>query len=260
MKRRRLVLIGALVVVLVGGGLLGARYVRDRLRGPEPHHWPTTDLKADDVVEYKQGAKRPLHLHLFKPAGAPTGTIIFFHGGGLRNTPLDQFLRQAQHLSDEGMLAVIAEYQVEYDDATFTTASGDAGDAIAWLRTHAGELSIDPTKIAASGASAGGGLAASTELTKGDSHPDALVLFNPAVNANDANTGGGVPTLVMHGDNDHTVPLASAKGFCDALKRCEMLIWPGGDHGFFNDGDAFTATLARADEFLRTLGYLPPHG
>ena len=101
-------------------------------------------------------------------------------------------------------------------------------------------------------------LAAATELTSGDTHPDALVLFNPAVSQRSANADGGVPTLVMHGDADRTVALSSAQGFCDALQSCELMIWPGGDHGFFNDGDAFAATLARADQISAYAGLPRP--
>ena len=243
------------IAVLAAMGIVGVMYVRGKLLGDEPSHWPSTNLGATEVVEYKQTSKRPLHLHLFKPQGTPSATIVFFHGGGLQRTPLDQFVRQAQHLAEQGMLAVIAEYRVKWDGAGFTEASADAGDAVAWIRDHADQLGVPADKIAASGASAGGMLAASTELNRDNRHPNVLVLFNPAVNAGSANPNGGVPTLVMHGDSDKTVALSSAQGFCNSLTSCEIMIWPGGDHGFFNDGDAYDATLARVDLFLRTLGY-----
>jgi acetyl esterase len=255
-KRRRLIVGATALVAVIIVGFVSFTYLKGRLLGNEPARWPSTNVGATEVVEYKQTAKRPLHLHLFKPTSEPTSAIVFFHGGGLDRTPIDQFARQSKHLAQEGVLAVIAEYRVKWDDAGFGEASADAGDAVAWIRTHAAELGVPPDKIAASGASAGGMLAAATELFPDDRHPDILVLFNPAVNSGSANDSGGVPTLVMHGDSDHQVALSSAQGFCDALKTCEIMIWPGGDHGFFNDDPAYTATLKRVDEFLSALGYL----
>ena len=59
----------------------------------------------------------------------------------------------------------------------------DAKAAIAWVRENAGRHGIDPNKIAASGGSAGGHLAACTGTISGfgsDERPNAMILFNPA--------------------------------------------------------------------------------
>ena len=120
--------------------------------------------------------------------------------------------------------------------------------------------------------------------------PNALVLFNPAlvlapIEGFDAR-GFGVrvpedklgtkperlspahhvarnapPTIIFHGREDTTVPYASAEAFTAKMKalgnRCELVGFDGQKHGFFNNGEPKEKTLAEADRFLVSLGWLP---
>ena len=131
--------------------------------------------------------------------------------------------------------------------------------------------------------------------TKGavSSVPDAMVLFNPALTLApvDGNDFGGFgarigvekmgaeataispthhvkagvpPTIVFHGKADTTVPFATVEVFAAAMKkagnRCEVAGFEGQQHGFFNfgrgDNAMFRETLAQADKFLASLGWL----
>ncbi|WP_415910099.1 alpha/beta hydrolase [Oleiharenicola sp. Vm1] len=131
------------------------------------------------------------------------------------------------------------------------------------------------------------------EDTKVSAVPDALVLFNPVLvlaempelglvgfgtrlSADRIGTApknlspahhvrrGLPPTIVFHGKADTTVPYATAEAFTrlmrDAGNRCELVGYEGKEHGFFNhdrgEGSAYKDTLARADAFLVSLGWL----
>ena len=119
--------------------------------------------------------------------------------------------------------------------------------------------------------------------------PDALLLFNPALMLAPFGTVGmqgfgadltaarfgceaqaispvhhvrkGLPpTLIQHGRADTTVPYVTAETFVAEMKkagnRCELVGYDGQPHGFFN-ASKYDETLAEADRFLVSLGYLP---
>lgn len=121
--------------------------------------------------------------------------------------------------------------------------------------------------------------------------PNALVLFNPAlvlapIEGFDAEGFGtrvpeermgtkpdklspahhltkeAPPTIIFHGRQDTTVPYGSAEVFAKKMQslgvRCELFGYEGQKHGFFNNGEYKTKTLAEADRFLVSLGWLKP--
>lgn len=77
---------------------------------------------------------------------------------------------------------------------------------------------------------------------------------------------GAPPTIVFHGQADTTVPYPMVEAFARLMKaagnRCELIGYEGQAHGFFNyakpDKQYYEKTLAGADAFLVSLGYLPP--
>ena len=131
----------------------------------------------------------------------------------------------------------------------------------------------------------------SSEDLKVSSRPNALVLFNPALvlagvaretRGIDLSERAGIdpvrisplqhvekgapPTIIFHGKADTTVPYVTAEMFAKKMaavaSRCELVGFEGQTHGFFNYGrdqnKMYEATLQKADEFLVSLGYLPP--
>jgi len=133
------------------------------------------------------------------------------------------------------------------------------------------------------------GLDESGEDTRISAVPNALILFNPALvfapfpglespnyaKSFDAErlgcepeaispinhvTGHLPPTLILHGRADTTVPFATVDAFAAEMKkkgnRCELVGYDGQAHGFFNNA-RYAETLAEADKFLVSLGYLP---
>ncbi|MBI4580330.1 MAG: alpha/beta hydrolase [Planctomycetes bacterium] len=73
------------------------------------------------------------------------------------------------------------------------------------------------------------------------------------------------PTIIFHGKSDSLIPYASIEAFREAMRaagnRCELVGFDGQGHGFFNlrspdQSRYFVETMAHADRFLASLGYL----
>jgi acetyl esterase/lipase len=259
---------------------------------------PPQPLTVDGAAAhvYKSVAGVDLRLHVFGAGGSAAAlkpAIVFFFGGGWVGGSIGQFAPQARHFADRGMVAVVADYRVRNRHQTSPfEAMADAKSAIRWVRAHAPALGVDPDRIVASGGSAGGHIALSAavfdafddagEDRKVSSKPNALVLFNPAVDTaseaflarfdNRGREGSPLhhlgaelpPTLIMHGTADTTVPYGDVEAFCKQASArmlpCALVGYEGATHGFFNpqnaDGKWYRETLAEADRFLTRLGYV----
>ena len=254
---------------------------------------PTTISGATSHL-YKSVNGADLRLHVFTPSNpskvARRAAIVFFFGGGWTNGSVEQFVPQARHLAQRGMVAIVSDYRVRARHQTTPfDAMDDAQSAIVWVRAHATQLGIDPNRIAASGGSSGGHIALSaavfgkSETNRTGARPNALVLFNPAVDTSSL-TGEGrfgaraeeasplhhvrtdLPaTLILHGKADTTVAYATVERFCAAsvkLKnQCQLIGYEGATHGFFNPsregGRWYRETLLETVRFLTALGYIP---
>jgi len=283
----------SLCILLIG---VAGQAAQQQVTAPNP-----TSLPGADSRVYKTIGEVKLYLHVFRPPNSPKPpgkserlpAIVFFFGGGWTNGTVNQFVKHSEYLASRGMVAVVADYRVKSrHGVTPVECVADAKSAIRWLRSHASELGIDVSRIVAAGGSAGGHLAAATALVQGldekgedpkiSSAPNALVLFNPALDLSASRMievigrqaleisplqyvrAGAPPTIIFHGTADTTVPFKQAEDFCAAMKkhgnRCELVSYEGRAHGFFNfgrgDGQDFNTTLRATDEFLVSLGYL----
>lgn len=263
--------------------------------GKPPAPKLTSEPCVTREVEFKTTPQGVLKLHLFSPAGVKPAdkrpAIVFFFGGGWKNGSFTQFVPQAEYFASRGLVCACADYRISsIHKTTPDRCVEDAKSAMRWVRGHAAELGVDPGKIIASGGSAGGHLAAATWLVPGfeaaeddktiSCKPDALVLFNPALNL--TNIGGAAipdangkniaeeisPTLFLSKD---TPPAILFFGTADKLGehgmeyaskakelgvRAELWTADGMGHGFFNKSPWTEVTAKKADEFLISLGYL----
>ena len=257
---------------------------------------PYPNVQDARVEVYRKIGSRELKLWIFGEADpqSPKPAIVFFFGGGWNSGSPAQFEDQARHFAKCGMIAITADYRVKSRDGVkVVECVKDAKAAIAWVRENARRLGIDPNRIAASGGSAGGHLAAATGTISGfgsDERPNALILFNPGCTLAPIEGGPapadrdrqlhterfGVdaqvispahhiglhtpPTLILHGKADTTVPYASVVAFESVMKKagrpCKLVGYEGAGHGFFNGGEGYIKTLAEADAFLLELGWL----
>lgn len=288
------------VALLLAAGLLPAQD-KPQGRSAEKTKRKAVDASLPQGVKeftYKQTPQGELKLQVHYPPGWKATdqrpAIVFFFGGGWKNGTTAQFLNQATYLATRGMVAVRADYRVSSrQQTTPESAVEDAKSAVRWVRTKAAELGVDPQRIVASGGSAGGHLAACTGMTdafeaKGEdakvsSRPNAMVLFNPALDLaalevaakwpegkGDGKTivpqidparfikSGLVPTVVFFGTADKM--LDHARAFADKSKalgnRCEVFTAAEQPHGFFNRPPWQEVTVRQTDVFLASLGYL----
>ena len=247
-------------------------------------------LSGSESYTYKVVGDIKLRLHVFgtqtssvQDASEAKPAIIFFFGGALRGGKVTQFVSQAKALSEQGMLAVVADYRVLLRHNTGPSeAIADAQSAVRWLREHAEELNLDPNRVVAAGGSAGGYLAAATATVADfdtaatvSSKPNAVALFNPALAGKyprvanrlspyEQLADGVVPTFIVHGKQDDLVPFSSASVYCDKVKEvggyCELHAYEEAGHGFFNinrnEGKWYLETLSQLRAFLVKFGYL----
>lgn len=210
-----------------------------------------------------------LNLHIFTPL-QPTknnkkrpAIVYFFGGGWVNGTPL-QFYRECNYYAQQGFMAIAVDYRIKSIDSTSPFDSfSDAKDAMRWIRQHAQELQIDPERIAAAGASAGGQLAAalgcigSSDTERADYAPNLLLLYYPVID----NSPGGYgpsemkkryteisplhnihqhvpPTLFLLGTKDRLIPMSIAEQFKKKLEEnnveCELHFFPGAGHPIFS--------------------------
>lgn len=88
----------------------------------------------------------------------PRPVLVWIHGGGWQGGSHNQIPTYAADLRTQGITVVSVGYRLS-GRATFPAQIHDCKAAIRWLRAHADELQIDPSRIAAWGSSAGGHLA-----------------------------------------------------------------------------------------------------
>jgi acetyl esterase/lipase len=111
--------------------------------------------------------ERELHLDLFQPDKAGKyPLLVMIHGGGWRSGNKSMQVPMAQRIAAQGFVTAAIEYQLSLE-AKYPTAVYNIKAAIRWLRANAGKYGIDTSRIAISGCSAGGQLAALIGMTNG---------------------------------------------------------------------------------------------
>ncbi len=225
-----------------------------------------SDNQSPATYIYASRDSIDLNLYVFMAQSGgkkPAAALAIFHGGGWVRGEASWGFALAKHFADSGITGISIQYRLS-DEKSITPldAIQDACDAIAWIRSNAGLLAIDPTKIAAYGWSAGGHLAVCTALfnTSSDSvdcSPNALILESPAVSLlgdrwprrllldredirnispDELVREGLPPTLIFQGDLDTVTPLAGAERFYRKMiehsNRCELKVYKDYGHLF----------------------------
>jgi acetyl esterase/lipase len=241
-----------------------------------------------DLIYTPSGWPQALKADLYRPqAPGLRAAVLLIHGGGWAAPDRRaQMAGIAEDLAARGYLVLNASYRFA-PEHQHPAQLQDMQAAIAWLRSHASRLSIDPARIGAFGYSAGGHLAAllgavdakpehrlhavvaggaPTDLRKyaggslvpnflGGSQAQVPQQFADAspvrhVSADDP------PVFLYHGGLDTLVPLHHAKDYQEALDAAgvanELLVLRGRGHisAFLADGAARAAALNFLDRHL----------
>jgi acetyl esterase/lipase len=247
---------------------------------------------------YKRGDSFSLAIDIFDPPAKDPGkkypAIVLFFGGGWTGGTPTQFHKQCEYLASRGVVAMSANYRVKSRHGTSPRECvKDGKSAVRWIRSNASRLGIDPDRIAAGGGSAGGHVAAAVATVSGFEEegedgtisciPNALVLFNPVFDNSPNGYGhavvrdmfpsisplhnlkaGNPPTIVFLGTEDNLIPVETARAYQSKMRslgnRCELHLYEGQPHGFFNlnrpEKAYFYRTLLETDKFLASLGWV----
>lgn len=240
------------------------------------------------TAAYRPGGD-PLHrLHWYAPATRGTHpAVLLVHSGSWAGGDAGMYLRYASDLAGRGFVAASMNYRLA-PRARWPDPADDVAAAIAWLRDDPLQLGVADTSVAVAGGSAGAQLAAMAVLAPrgqgATTGAAAAVLWYPplrlatmaalpdAADAVAAFLGGldetrleaasplahvsttAPPIMTLVGDQDPICPEPEAREFHAALTRLgvpnELVVFPGGPHGFDLTRRWYDASLQRMTGFL----------
>jgi len=179
-------------------------------------------------------------------------TIAYFHGGSWSEGKPDWFFDTGKEYAKKGWVAVAVEYRIKGRHGNYPFESvKDAKTAIRWLRKNSARYKIDPTKVVATGNSAGGHLVLAAALVENwneesddilvDAKPN-IVIVNSAVydltvenskwiaenqpdkdivkeiSPNSLVKPSTTKYMLIHGENDKRCTFSSAEYFFNRMK------------------------------------------
>lgn len=256
---------------------------------------PPTGLKHI----YKKVDGRELVLYITRPVERKSAgnrpAIVFFHGGGWTGGAPGQFTEHSKYFASRGLVCFQVQYRLldKKKSDPPTVCVRDAKSAMRWVRTNAKKFGVDPDRIASAGGSAGGHLAAFVAMVEGNDDPqddlrvspksNAMLLFNPVFDNGPGGWGAkrvgdrfkefspfhnvskdDPPAIVFLGSKDALIPVKTVHDFQKSMNAvdvdCEVMIFEGMTHGFFNygrhGGKPYYETVLACDRMLAKLGWV----
>lgn len=246
-------------------------------------------VETRDIV-YKKHDDYELTLSIdMAVSDKPTPVVFYFHGGGWERGNNGALRVQSQYMAKQhNVTGVRVSYSLapQSDDVTVEVSIQDVKDAVQYIRDHAAELNIDPSRMGFMGNSAGAHLAAVGAMTT----PEAKTfvgfsgiydLETAAISSrakkeprlryfcnkdskvlHDASPINLIPkkhqpaALLFCGTADITVECGQSKAFAEALKKrgadkVELAVYENYDHNLSaKASDKMEEVFFRAVEFL----------
>ena len=220
-------------------------------------------MASSEVAEPLLGVRDGLSHALFSPSGDPAGGVVVLHGAGSCKENHFDFARRC---AAAGLAALVFDQRGH-------GASGGALDGRAFDDVAAMAALLGDVPVALRGSSMGGWLAlaaarpagaaavvaicpASGELLR-SRMDDGAFAFETDAGALDALIAGvdltaeaaalGERLLLLHAEDDETVPVAGSRALHAAAPGSQLVVSPGGDHRSVQH-DA--AGQARSVEFI----------
>jgi acetyl esterase/lipase len=158
----KLRILSCLATVFLLSACSGSPSTPSVTRTPAPTSTPTfaaSKFGSSDLdVTYCTMDGAPQKMDLYYPKdGGPWPVLIYVHGGSWRE--LDKAEGAGwRYLNDDGFLVVSVNYRLATTTVKFPVMIEDIQCAVRYLRAHSAEYHLDPNRIGALGASAGGHL------------------------------------------------------------------------------------------------------
>ncbi len=151
-----------LMTVMIGGAPLAfAEPPATRPVKPSPKAPPAPPgIRVERDLKYGDAPGAANLLDIYLPAEAPASPrplIVWVHGGGWEGG--DKTFGVGAEIARRGYVVASLNYRLS-SEAIFPAQIQDCKGAIRWLRAHATTYHIDPNRVGAFGASAGGHLVA----------------------------------------------------------------------------------------------------
>jgi acetyl esterase len=142
------------------------------------------ELTITQDIEYSHPGETSLRLDAFVPGGSgPFPALIALHGGGWVTGDKQEWDNTCRTLAMMGFACFSIDYRLA-PEHPYPAAVDDALAAVQWVRDHASEYEVDPTRLGAIGSSAGAHLAAmigytGTGSTDAGTRVRVIVLWSP---------------------------------------------------------------------------------
>jgi acetyl esterase len=151
----------------VGTEVLDATEARRILReSPLPRPEPPAVARVEDRVI---AGEVPVRVYWPDASrGTPAPAVVYCHGGGWVLCDLETHDIPCRNLANAtGAVVVSVDYRLA-PEHRFPAAVDDAYAALQWVHDHAGDLGVNPDRLAIAGDSAGGNLTAALALAARD--------------------------------------------------------------------------------------------
>ena len=146
-------------------------------------HPPIGEVDERRDIQYSDGsAGLNTTLDVYRSAGATGASpaVVWIHGGAWISGAKEDVRPYLRILAAEGYTTIAPNYTIA-PEATYPTAIRQLGQALHYIRDHADELGVDPTRIVLAGDSAGAQLASQLGVLMTNPEYAALIGMEPAL-------------------------------------------------------------------------------